>query len=654
MVWKTFTYHWQWQLKSSPAELWPYVADTHRFNQASQLPAIDYTEIPRETGGSRRLGRTSKFGVTVKYEDYPFEWIKEQEFSNLRLFEKGPLARTHAKLTLTPNAAGTLLEYSVEVTPANLLGAIGIPYQFGWEMRRNFEQVFRQIDEALQNRVEHTFELAVTPLSRSAKRRLQSLGHSLAEQGHNPDWIGRLTRLLSHEADLNLVRMRPYLYARQWNAPHRDILELFLSAAKLGLLKMRWDLMCPLCRGAKFTASSLDEVEKGVHCPTCNINFEADFAKNVELTFTPHPQIRTVYDESYCIGGPMVTPHILVHQIIDPGQTKTLPPVELPAGGYRLRTQNPEVEQWVKLDNRDEGQIEKFTVQADAEALTLWAFCGQQPVEPAEWLAEDAQTAGLMLSPTEAGRSAPESNQTEATESRPIIFELTNEAPYPQQIYVERADWYANAVSAAQVTALQHFRDLFSDEVLRPGEEIGVQGMTILFSDLVGSTALYNRWGDAASYALVREQFAFLQRVVRDHNGAIVKTIGDAIMAAFSDPAHGVGAALAIQKEIHQFNADHPDEPLIIKLGLHFGPCIAVNLNGRLDYFGTTVNLAARLEGQSRGGDIVISEALRTEPVVSRLLKVIPVTITCFETAVKGFDEHFKLYRVQYSDKKPP
>jgi class 3 adenylate cyclase len=158
---------------------------------------------------------------------------------------------------------------------------------------------------------------------------------------------------------------------------------------------------------------------------------------------------------------------------------------------------------------------------------------------------------------------------------------------------------------------------------------------------------MYNRWGDATSYGLVREQFAFLQRIVRQCEGAIVKTIGDAIMAAFFDPAKAVEAALTIQKEIKSFNASHPDEPLKIKLGVHYGPCIAVNLNGRLDYFGATVNLAARLEGQSQGGDVVISGKVYDDPVVQELLASDTVQVKGFATAIKGFDENFCLYRLQ-------
>lgn len=622
MGWKTVEYRWQWQLKSSPAELWPYVADTQRFNQATNLPAINFTEEPLDTGGSRRIGQTSKLGISVEYEDYPFEWVKEQWFSNLRVFERGPLARTHAKLMLEPNSAGTLLKYHVQVTPANLMGFLGIFYQFGWEMQRNFERVFKQIDDALQNKVEQPFSLKAASLNGAAQTRLKKLIQALVSQGHELRWAQKLADLLTTQADVNLAQIRPYVLADDWQAPRRTILEMFLSAAKLGLLNMRWDLLCPLCRGAKFTAGSLDEVRKGVHCPTCNINFEANFSENVELTFIPHPQIRAVSDDSYCIGGPMVTPHILVHQILQPNETRTLPQVNLKTGGYRLRTQRPGVETWITLGQENE-----------CPATGLSIVAGDQTIHGA------VQSA------------PPQNHQVDSPQGDDptIKLTITNNADTPQRIFVEQSAWYTDAVTAAQATSLQHFRDLFSDAVLRPGEEIGIQGMTILFSDLVGSTAMYNRWGDAPSYALVRDQFSFLQRIVREHDGAIVKTIGDAIMAAFVEPAKGVSAALAIQKEIDTFNATSPDK-LAIKLGLHHGPCIAVNLNGRLDYFGTTVNLAARLEGQSRGSDVVISEKLRQDPAVDALLKSAPLRVSKFETAIKGFDEHFCLYRVELAE----
>ncbi|MEK9707885.1 MAG: adenylate/guanylate cyclase domain-containing protein, partial [Alphaproteobacteria bacterium] len=151
-----------------------------------------------------------------------------------------------------------------------------------------------------------------------------------------------------------------------------------------------------------------------------------------------------------------------------------------------------------------------------------------------------------------------------------------------------------------------------------------------MFTDLRGSTALYETMGDARAYGLVRDHFAFLTGIVRDHEGAVVKTIGDAVMAAFLEPGHALAAGLEIQAAVAAFNRDHAptdggEELVAIKVGIPEGPCIAVNLNDRLDYFGTAVNLTARLEGQSRGGDIVLSQPFAEDPAVSAALAGLPV-----------------------------
>lgn len=612
MGWKPITFEWQWQLKSSPQDLWPYVADTQRFDQAARLPVADFVETPLETGGSQRVGRSSKFGVPVAWEEYPYEWVREQEYSIVRVFEQGPLARTYNRLLLEPNGQGTLVNYLVEAVPANLLGWLGIFYQVGWESRRNFEHVFREIDDFLQQRTEQPFTLRATPLTDTGSKRLQELAATLAGQGYEQDWVDRLVDLISREADLNLLRMRPNVYADAWQAPRRRILEMFLAAVRIGLLRLRWDVICPLCREAKASAPTLGELTTVAHCATCNIDYEANFSQSVEVTFSPHPQIRSLSADVTCIGGPMVTPHILVQQRLEPGETHTLT-AKLEPGSYHLRTQRPGAEAWFELNRAPQGEPARLVVLAETDHLEV---------------------------------VGPESAGQETGDPLPVDVTMTNQATYPQMIYLERAEWYTNAVTAAQVTSLQRFRDLFSAEVLHPDEEIQIENMTVLFSDLVGSTSLYTRKGDAPSYALVREQFDFLRNIIREHDGAVVKTIGDAIMGAFVDPGQAVRAALTIQNEIPGFNATHPETPLTLRLGLNQGPCIAVNLNGRLDYFGSTVNLAARLEGQSLGGDVVISEALRRDPAVQEMLSSMPVRVERFEAALKGFDDRMTLYRL--------
>ncbi|MGD9744240.1 MAG: adenylate/guanylate cyclase domain-containing protein [Dongiaceae bacterium] len=221
---------------------------------------------------------------------------------------------------------------------------------------------------------------------------------------------------------------------------------------------------------------------------------------------------------------------------------------------------------------------------------------------------------------------------------------LANRTGREATLILEDRRWLKDVLTADRITTIQAFRDLFASDVLRPGDDVGIAEITLMFSDLKGSTAFYERVGDARAYGLVREHFAFLAGIVREHEGAIVKTIGDAVMAAFFDPAAAIRAAIAIQRRAADFNAAMGEGAVVIKLGLHVGPCIAVTLNDRLDYFGSTVNLAARLQGQSRGGDIVISEALAEEPGVRALLA--PFAPAEESAMVRGFDRPARFRRL--------
>ena len=217
---------------------------------------------------------------------------------------------------------------------------------------------------------------------------------------------------------------------------------------------------------------------------------------------------------------------------------------------------------------------------------------------------------------------------------------FANDAGFELAALIEDRTWTRDALTAPEVISLQVFRDLFAEATLRPGDEAGVSQVALLFSDLQGSTALYERVGDAVAFNMVREHFALLAGVVRDHDGAVVKTIGDAVMASFGDPANAVKAALAMQARI----ADHE---LVLKLGVHVGPSVVVNLNDRLDYFGSTVNMAARLQGQSQGGDIVLSRAVADDPAVKPLLTVVPSREE--SVPLKGFAEPISFVRLMPS-----
>jgi class 3 adenylate cyclase len=182
-------------------------------------------------------------------------------------------------------------------------------------------------------------------------------------------------------------------------------------------------------------------------------------------------------------------------------------------------------------------------------------------------------------------------------------------------------------------------------EALRPGEQISVGTLTVLFTDLRHSTQLYREIGDATAFGRVMSHFDVVRKAVIEHDGAIVKTIGDAVMAVFRSAADGLLAMLEVQRVL----AEPPDgsSPLRLKAGLNTGPCIAVTLNDRLDYFGSTVNMAARLEGLSTGSDVIISRSVYEDAKVRELIDSESFSAIEFDMSLKGFeDERFELWRV--------
>jgi class 3 adenylate cyclase len=202
------------------------------------------------------------------------------------------------------------------------------------------------------------------------------------------------------------------------------------------------------------------------------------------------------------------------------------------------------------------------------------------------------------------------------------LRKLAAEADNPE--FRARMDRRYGVVSGHRMLTLQTFRDLFPRETIPPTESLLVRRVVILFTDLAGSTALYTRRGDARAYDLVRKHFDLLFEIVDVHNGIVIKTIGDAVMGAFTDPADALRAAIAMHRQIvvlnHQLSLP-PEDYLILKIGLDAGPCISVTLNDRPDYFGTTVNTAARIQATSSGKDIAITDALVTDSAILEELK---------------------------------
>jgi len=223
---------------------------------------------------------------------------------------------------------------------------------------------------------------------------------------------------------------------------------------------------------------------------------------------------------------------------------------------------------------------------------------------------------------------------------------LRNQTDGPILAALEDLAWTSEATTAAQVTTLQEFRDLFSSEVLARGQQLAVSHVAFLFSDLKGSTRLYEGLGDAPAYSRVSRHFDFIRQAVSRGGGSIVKTMGDGMMCAFYRLDDALGTALRLQDEVTAWCGEQGIEPpLVLKVGVHHGPAIAMTANDNLDYFGRTVNLAARVADQSRGGDVVLLRRVLDQagqPVIAGR----GVTIEPFTTRLRGLDDEQHLVRL--------
>ncbi len=591
------TYHWRFT--SPPAAIWPILADTARFNEAAGLPRYEVSETLQDDGSVLYEGKLKRGLIAITWREIPVNWVSGRWFEHRREFYNGPLKDLTALLVLHPEngGQGCRAEYTLSATPANLIGRLLLRAGFFENTGKTFNTLAADAERYAAGTSAVPFSFKPPPPDQAVRQKVAEMVARIEAGPHGHGLAGRLADYLLTAQEADLVHLRPLALARSWQVDERPVIEVCLEAVRAGLLIMRWDLLCPRCRGAKSATPALDDLPDGAHCPTCNIDYRRDFSRNVELSFSPAPSIRLLGSGEHCLFGPMSTPHVWLQRTLNPGEALT-EACALPAGSYRLRT----------LEAGPESEVEL----ADGAVL------------PEVVVDEDSVETGA--------------------EGRAGVATLRNRTARPLTVIVEERRWIRDALTADRVTALQAFRDLFSDQVLRPGDEVAVARIALLFTDLRRSTNLYGRIGDAAAYQLVRDHFAFLAEIVRRHNGAVVKTIGDAVMGAFTAASDALAAGLAVQREIAKFNAAG-QVPVTIKLGVHEGPCIAVTLNGRLDYFGTTVNMAARLQGQSDGGDLVVSRIVAEDPQVAPLLG----ELDCRQetTTLKGFDRPVAFLRVQ-------
>ena len=191
------------------------------------------------------------------------------------------------------------------------------------------------------------------------------------------------------------------------------------------------------------------------------------------------------------------------------------------------------------------------------------------------------------------------------------------------------------------------FRDLYGADTIDVDQRLKITSLTFLFTDLRGSTELYERVGDLVAFDLVRAHFEVLNDIIAAEAGAVVKTSGDAVMATFSTPDRAVAAALRMRDAMRDFKNAGTGDGLLLKIGIHEGPCLAVVLDKRQDYFGRTVNIAARVQDLANSaldpGDRVGRQTSRSLQFARNHAGSTPVP---HQRALRGVAEEMAVYEI--------
>lgn len=596
-------------LRSERGPLWCAVGDTERLNRAIGLGRLEL-KPNSDASAARFIVRTTSAGFPLEYEERPFEWVEGERFSVRRVLHSGVVRSMEHAFTLeTRPEGGTRVTVRITIEPRYSLLAPIMRLQVARMLDRITHEL-RVADQDVQDGKDACIHTSSTPANSSVLERAKAALLEAVSPERKP-LAERLATFVETASDADVTRLRPLDLALQWQVDGRELLAVCLSGVIAGLLELRWDMVCPSCRTATDRQTSLSDLPAAAHCQLCDISFEIELDRAIEATFMPAPALRRPEQGPFCVGGPMRTPHVVSQTILPPSGRATLRAPDKP-GRYRLFVRggaNLALEVGEGSSSTEEAQFrvdENTLVRTDTDAL-------------------EAHIASVRP-------GAP--------------LEISQSSDVERHLKLERLEWASRAATAHLVSTLPEFRRLFSADLLRPGVSLRVARVTLLFTDLTDSTALYHHIGDAKAFKVVQEHFDVLSSIIAEHRGTIVKTIGDAVMAAFIEERDALNAAFAMHRAFPAFRAGNLDAArTFLKVGVFAGPCYVVTANGILDYFGQTVNIAARLQGASGAGEVVIDGLFADEAERAGWLSGFTISER-FEAKLKGLPDPVKVARI--------
>lgn len=414
-----------------------------------------------------------------------------------------------------------------------------------------------------------------------------------------PAALAALAEAVEKAPDHDLSRINALAFAAAHGLGEEEAVSAFLHAARRGLFDLSWNMLCPGCGGVLHAGASLRGLDhEQHHCALCAAGYAPTLDELVEVTFTVSPRLRRI-----AAHDPDRLPFLDYFRQVFWGSGFDLPQPDALERVFAEVT--------LEAIELPPGQSAVVSLQAPAAFLILF--------DPVTHMAQFLDVQGEPTRERQVVAAVLDGHHAE-TGTRTL-------RPGPLRVTIENRTgrralpgiWLAGDtlhdllgrrrpfLTAARLLSNQTFRTLYGSDTLELRQRLQITSLTFLFTDLTGSTELYDRVGDLAAYELVQAHFRMLQEIVAAAGGAVVKTIGDAVMATFITPGQAVQAALLMREAVRTLR----DGDLRLKIGLHAGPCLAVMLNNAQDYFGRTVNVAARVQALATTDAI-----LATGPVV--------------------------------------
>src|SRR3984885_10838815 len=448
--------------------------------------------------------------------------------------------------------------------------------------------------------------------------------------------VNMLARMVRDAPDHAVNKMNALDLAAKEGIDEERVIATLLNAVGLGMLEMTWSVMCPSCAGVLSANKSLKTLDRAQYnCAFCAAGYETTLDNLVEVTFTVSPRVRKIAAHSPDeLSAAEYYRQIFWSSAIDlPADLEkllrevTLESVDLPAGDRAI-----------------------LSLQLPKGALIVF-----DPVtHTAQFLDVSGEVASERQNLSVIFNKVQVPVDTVTLRPGPLRLALENRT----ESRVLPAVWVANQalddllkrrkpiLTAKRLLTNQTFRDIYRTETLAIGQRLKILSLTFLFSDLKDSTELYDRVRDLAAFDLAHEHFRLLQEIITSERGAVVKTIGDAVMATFETPDRAIAAAIRMREAMSDLGAERQHQSLRLKMGIHEGSCLAVTLNGQQDYFGQTVNVASRVQGLAASRSIMVTESVVENADARALLESSGLTPAPRRVALSGIADKVSIYEI--------